>query len=91
MVETHEEHPNQSICERVVKGAKVLKELDCKLNWPVTNPASIFYNYYLGCAILLRTSSETDWLWLQDSCAKELARVISAFHLENYKSLKLIR
>ena len=41
MAETHEEHPNRSICERVIEGAKVLQELDGKLNWPVTNPASI--------------------------------------------------
>ena len=43
MVETHEEHPNRSICERVIKGTKVLQELDCKLNWLVTNPAGTVY------------------------------------------------
>ena len=29
---------------------------------------------------ILRTSSDTDWLLLQDSCAKELARMISAIY-----------
>ena len=38
--------------------------------------------------MLLRTWSDTDTLLLHDSCAKELARVISASYQENYRKFE---
>ena len=37
---------------------------------------------------LLRTSSETNRLLLHDSCAKELARVISGLYQDNYRKFE---
>ena len=42
MVETQEELPNDQFAS-VFKGAKVLLEVDRKLNWLVTVPASISF------------------------------------------------